>query len=221
MMIEAIDLSSANPVDPDFARVKSAGIEAVYLRASDGAGWADPVFARRGKAALAAGLDVGAYHFLRARHLRPQDAVEQVREFHALAIAAGVTLAPALDVEDEPHGEPYTPAELLAGVLAALGELEACFCVRPLLYTYHAFVASRSELRGSAELGAYPLWIADYGGLPAPRVPPPWSADGWAAWQYAAGAASSRGRVDGVIGDVDRSRFKSLTRLAESFPDSI
>ena len=58
-----IDLSHWQaPVD--FARAKSAGIAAVILKATQGSDWIDVAFAQRFAAANAAGLLVGAYHFL-------------------------------------------------------------------------------------------------------------------------------------------------------------
>src|ERR1700751_5579262 len=58
-----IDLSHWQaPVD--FAQAKSAGIVAVILKATQGSNWIDVTFKGRYAAASAAGLLVGAYHFL-------------------------------------------------------------------------------------------------------------------------------------------------------------
>src|SRR5437879_13829039 len=61
-----IDLYHGNKVSVDFSVIKSAGVAAVILKATQGTGFVDPTFAPRPAQARAAGLLVGAYHCLDA-----------------------------------------------------------------------------------------------------------------------------------------------------------
>src|SRR5260370_28735257 len=97
-----IDLSHWE-VTPDFEEVKAFGIAAVILKASQGENHIDPTFVPRAKAAIAAGLLVGAYHFLDA-----SNPILQAGPF--LAVAEPVAPLLALDFEPNPASQP-TPAQ--------------------------------------------------------------------------------------------------------------
>jgi GH25 family lysozyme M1 (1,4-beta-N-acetylmuramidase) len=85
-----IDLSHWQaPVD--FVRAKSAGIAAVILKATQGLYWIDGTFATRFAAATAAGLLVGAYHFL-------DNSAPGLQVENFLSVAEGCPLL-ALDAE--------------------------------------------------------------------------------------------------------------------------
>jgi lysozyme len=58
-----------------------------------------------------------------------------------------------------------------------LAVVEPALGVRPILYTGPVFW----QRNLSADFGAYPLWIAEYG-VDAPRVPPGW--ERWHLWQW-------------------------------------
>lgn len=81
--------------------------------------------------------------------------------------------------------------------------------LKPFVYGYPGFLDAVPELVSSTELARYPLWIADYA-LQRPMepwVPRPWKT--WSAWQYAAGDHRGRvGRLEGVLTNVDRNRFR-------------
>src|ERR1700758_3489830 len=61
-----IDIYHGDKVSVDFSVVKSKGIAAVILKATQGIGFVDPAFAQRLADARAAGLLIGAYHFMDA-----------------------------------------------------------------------------------------------------------------------------------------------------------
>ena len=58
-----IDLYHGDNVNVDFSVIRSENIDAVILKASQGT-WTDPTFLERVQEVRAAGLLVGAYHFL-------------------------------------------------------------------------------------------------------------------------------------------------------------
>jgi lysozyme len=51
-------------------------------------------------------------------------------------------------------------------------------------------------------LAACPLWVPEYTSAAEPSAIPPQVWKAWTLWQY-----TESGSVDGVTGDVDRSRF--------------
>jgi len=97
-----IDLSHWQaPVD--FSRAKEAGIIAVILKATQGAQWIDATFAQRFAAATAAGLLVGAYHFL-------DDSPPKQQAEHFLSVAEDCPVL-ALDAEPNEIGGTVTVAQ--------------------------------------------------------------------------------------------------------------
>lgn len=176
------------------------------------------------RGASAAGLPVAVYHYVRGRW----PARTQLKVMREVIEAAGVPLVfAALDFEGAPrrqgrdgHGAwlPPNPAcdvtteEVLDVLEAMRADLESCH--RVVMYTgvaWHWYVAQRPELAARAARWAdVPLWTAHYTSASAPRLPvdaagkgAPWSR--WTIWQY-----SSKGRIEGIRGDVDLNRVREL-----------
>ena len=80
----------------NFVSAKAAGITAVILKATQGSRWIDKTFTMRYAAAHAAGLLVGAYHFL--------DNSPPERQVKHLLSVAGDCRVLALDAEPQRHG---------------------------------------------------------------------------------------------------------------------
>lgn len=198
--LEGIDVSGHQPV-VDFKRVRAAGISFVYVKATEGVSFTDKKAASHGKGARDAGLELGAYHYLRVRR-GAQDAAKQAGEFLRVYRAIGCTLIPAIDVETDGN-EGRTHAEYLEAVRQARVVLEDALGMAPFIYTYPGFWAGAGALRAANDLAACPLWIASYTKR-GPTIPPPWTAA--TMWQYAAGKGVL-GTVDGVPGYVDRNRL--------------
>lgn len=196
--IQGIDVSIYQG-EIDFARVRSAGIEAVYVRGSVGGSRTDERFAQNVQAAKAAGLSVGAYAYITAR--TPAQARAQAQRFAALLDGLSLPLRPAADF----NVEGLSRAQANAVALAYLSELKAATGVTPLLYTN----ASSAQNLWSEALTAYPLWVADYNKVSEPQVRGKWS--GWAGWQH-----SNTGRVAGIQGDVDLDVFTEAVFSANS-----
>ncbi len=93
-----LDISGHNG-EVDFAKVKAAGIEGVFLKCSEGDSYLAPKFLPNYEQALAAGLKVGAYHFLRANKLLA--AAKEGRWFGQCCQGLNLELGLALDVEHE------------------------------------------------------------------------------------------------------------------------
>lgn len=69
--MKGIDISSYQK-NVDFNQVKNCGIEIVILKASEGKTWQDTTFKDKYNNAKAAGLKVGAYHFLRGNSVQDE-----------------------------------------------------------------------------------------------------------------------------------------------------
>jgi GH25 family lysozyme M1 (1,4-beta-N-acetylmuramidase) len=190
-----VDLSNNNGT-PDFGRIKAAGIEGVWLKASEGVSFVDQTFHTRALAARKAGLRVGAYHFARP-DVNSLHAGDEAEAFCRVVSTAGVgrrDLRPVLDYERlRPRGANETwIRDWNHTVRKRLG-------VGPLFYSYPALVSS---LQLKTPVG-YGLWLASYGrddGTEHPfTVPAPWRKT--VAHQF-----TSRATVAGAPGLVDLSR---------------
>lgn len=175
----------------NFTRVKDAGIEAVYIRAGEGANITDRYFERNYENAKAAGLKYGFYHYVTARTV--SEAEEQADFFAALIRSKPYDLKAAMDFENLSG---LTADEAVAIAKAYLERLEQRSGHTPAVYSdaYDARTVWRSNLT------KYPLWVADYG------VREPGSIGGWSSWsgfQY-----SDKGAVSGISGHVDLDYFR-------------
>lgn len=178
---------------PDWAAVRASGVAGVYLRAAEGkdadehpGGYS---FAHHRQAAADAGLLVGAYQYLRARH---RGAWQADLLLELLGDTRPGELPPVVDVETL-DGRPAVEVQAclidwVARARAVLGRL-------PVVYTYPDFW--QRELHGAvlSEVADCPLWIAHYG-VKEPIVPKPWSR--YALWQH-----SGDGRCPGIEGPCD------------------
>lgn len=195
---------------PDWAAVLASGVVGVYLRAFEGK---DPdehgpggySFETHRRAALKAGLLVGAYQYLRARH---PGAWQADLLCEALGDLGPGELPPAVDCE-ELDGRPVV--EVQACLLAWVQRARAILGRDPVLYTGPAFWTAQLHGQVLSELAACPLWLAAY--LPTqPPAPRPWART--ALWQY-----TGSGTVAGVAGACDVSLWQgdedSLRAFAE------
>jgi len=167
----------------------------VYLKATEGGDRIDEMFERNIRLAHGYGLKVGSYHFF-----RPRTSVEhQLRNFMAQCLPGEQDLIPMVDVESD--GGLSTEA-FCDSLMAFLRIMEVAYRQRPLIYTYRNFY--NKHLVG--KLDNYQLMIAMY------TDEPPVLADGrdYTLWQYTA-----KGRIVGVNGYVDKSRFMGRHGLRE------
>lgn len=213
-MIEGIDISNAQPLGIDWKAVKASGITFAYAKASEGTGYIDPKFSHHVAGAKAAGLLTGAYHYLRVRAGKLQDADKQADGFCDVYLAAGCELLPMLDCE--PTGNAgATPAEWLAAIRMWVDRIRTRLGCDPVLYTYPGFWAGLGKTVATSDVAALKLWIAHYTPAPHPTVPLPWKT--WTVWQYAADAGVI-GQVNGVPGHVDRDKLADIADLMRPLP---
>lgn len=195
--VQLVDLSNNNAGPIDFRAMKRAGTFGMLHKVTEGVGYVDPFWPERARAARAAGLHVGGYHFA-----RPDGSpLPQARLFAAkLGPVGRRDLHPALDLEtNDGH---LSPAHLFQWARGFGDEVHRITGCRVLWYTYPAFLA---EQGWTSQLGnGAGLWIAAYGpndghdhGLAGVDLSP---------WRHAvAHQYTSTGQCPGVTGHVDLS----------------
>lgn len=171
----------------------------VYVKATEGVGYTDPRFYANVLGARGAGFDVGAYHFARLDSgvNAQDDAQAEVDAFLEAVDRTSCNLRPCLDIElgGIKRRDPRWCRDWIS---VAIGRVRNATELLPVIYT--GYWTMRWVYRGGDPLGQArmcPLWQAEYtnGKRPRKKIP------GWEPliWQH-----TSKGRVEGVPGRVDR-----------------
>jgi lysozyme len=189
-MTWGIDVSN-HQASASLGIAKNAGCSFVFAKATEGLTYKDTAFSNFRATAARLGLPFGAYHFG-----RPQPGRAAKDEAAAFLAAVGTVndgeLPCVLDLENT--GLP--PKSTTAWALEWLATVERATGVRPLLYSYTAFI--QDHLFPDKALAGYPLWLANYRSISSPpSAPMPWKS--WALWQHTSAAS-----VPGIPGDADR-----------------
>ncbi len=204
-MIEGIDVSSNNGT-VNWQQVATSGIQRVGIRADVGLNSIDPKLYENANGARGVGLDFYVYGVCYPRmNGRPQDADKQAKQLASLHSSVGATLPPAVDVEPSADDRGAHGSEWRDAVCMYMQILQSETGTIPILYTVASWWDSIPDLRDATEFASYPLWVADYEAKPNPSVPKLWN-NAWTGWQYAGGAGVI-GRIPGVNGAVDRTRW--------------
>ncbi|RCX22618.1 lysozyme [Fontibacillus phaseoli] len=177
----------------NWPKVKADGISFAFIKATQGTAWVDPQFKVNASGAKAAGLLIGAYHFMDAAIL--ESAKQQARHFAKTIQASGIRfdLPPVMDYENNPAG--LSKSQINAVADAFLKEVQKLTGIVPIIYTGNAFAQQFQP-----SLGQYPLWVARYSSN-VPYDVPAWNR--WDFWQY-----SDSGKVAGIAGNVDLNEYK-------------
>lgn len=176
----------------NWKQVRADGRTFAFIKATQGTKRVDPQFVTNARGAKAAGLLIGAYHFVDATSSAA--AREEAQHFVKTLESAGVEfdLPPVMDYENNPGG--LSKAMLNAVAVAFLNEVEKLTGRQPMIYTGNSFAQNFDS-----SLGKYPIWIARYSSK-VPNDVPAWSK--WDIWQY-----SDAGKVLGITGNVDLNEF--------------
>lgn len=177
----------------DWAKLRSQGANFAYIKATDGGDHLDPMFRKNWRAAEAAGLKRGAYHFF----YWCRTAGEQADWFIRNVPRVEGALPPVIDVEW--NGESRcrkrpSRAKVLEKMQVFMDKLEAHYGQRPIIYTAPDFYAD--NLKG--QFLDYPFWLRSVAAHPSKRYP----GRKWVFWQY-----SGSGLSHGVRGKIDLNAF--------------
>lgn len=189
----------------DFAAVREAGMQFVFIKATEGGSYVDPRFADNWQNATTAGLNVGVYHYFRASSSTPAEQRDNiVRTLHSVAFDPATHVL-AIDIETSRNTD-ATPAQMADNAFELLQLLEGEEVLKgqlPLIYcdnnTWRYYLDAQRH-----DFSRYGLWIANWN-VDTPTLPDTWQQTGkeWCFWQY-----SSKGRVAGIEGEVDLDRAR-------------
>ena len=154
MPVQGIDVSNWQG-DIDWDKVRAAGTQFAFIKATEGGDYLDPKFARNWQAAKRVGIPRGAYHMVywcRAAH-------EQALWFILNVPNDPDALPPVLDLEWNGHSRSCPkriPTKLaLEKIKIMLEVMESHTGKRPIIYTDVAF--HREVLEG--QLPGYNFWL--------------------------------------------------------------
>lgn len=182
--VKGIDLSAHNGL-VNFAEVAADSVEFVYLKATEGETFRDPLFILNYAKARDEGLRVGAYHFFRF------DCEGWRQSYNLLQTIEGLhlDLPIAIDVEENGNPDAIQTDEIVRNLRSMVDYLCASGH-RVVIYTnkngFRRFIRGRFD--------DVPLWLCSF-------TDPPIHGQ-WTLWQH-----SHRGHVKGVGGPVDLDTF--------------
>ena len=187
--VDGIDVSHHNGTIKWNEVAKNRKIKFVYVKATEGRSHKDTKFSQNVKGARKAGMEVGAYHFLKS-----SSAEAQFRFFQKTIQGKDLTLLPMVDIEEEGIGN-MSP-ERLRAVLSEFCRLaKEKYGSYPILYTQaHIY---RNVL--AKDFSNYTIWISGYGYRPYTG-----NKGKVDIWQF-----TERGKVKGIKGYVDLDRFEN------------
>jgi len=178
----------------DWGRVKKAGIEFAFIKATEGGDRLDDRFGENWQGAKAAGLERGAYHFY--YFCRP--AAEQAAWFIANVPKTEEALPPVLDMEwnhESPTCKLRPPAdEVRREMRTFLTLIERHYGKRPIIYTTIDFF----DRNGLGEFKKYPFWLRSVAAHPDEK----YGQHPWIFWQY-----TGTGIIPGIDSPTDINVF--------------
>lgn len=195
-----IDLSAHNGV-VDFDSISDAGIDFVYLKASEGASFRDMSFATNYAGARRTGIKAGAYHFFRF------DRDGRSQADNLLDAVAGCKLDLPLAIDVEESWNPAAPStEIIVERLRTMVAHLRSAGHNVVIYTNKTgdarFLRNNFDNTSTDDPE---LWICSFTDPPLTRRP-------WALWQH-----SHRGSVPGVKGSVDLNTFNGNRTMWEAW----
>jgi len=174
---------------------ENAKMAYVYLKATEGGDNIDDKYQRNIDLAHKYGMMVGAYHFYRPK--TPQ--AVQLKNFMAQCVPAEQDLIPMIDIETKSG---LATQQFCDSLFKFLDLVEKAYRCKPLIYTGANFYDH--YLMG--KLDEYMVMIAQY----TPQEPVLKDGRDITMWQY-----TGKGRINGVNGYIDKSRFMGNHKLKE------
>ena len=188
---------SHHDVISDWAALKSA-TSGLYMKATEGATYVDPMLDSYTKSALGAGLPVGFFHYFWPT-ADTASAENQATHFYRAIQSYAYSFYPAVDVEETNN---LTAAQISAATLRFCQTFEKLSGHSLLIYCSRNF--ADKYLTDSA-LSKYGLWVADYNGS-EPTKAGVWKS--YAMWQY-----TNRASLPGVPNPMDANHATSAIVL--------
>ena len=195
-MIKGIDISNWQG-NIDFSKVKKAGYEIAYIKATEGEHTLDKNFNTNYANAKASGINIGFYHFLHGN----ENGKTQAEWMYSNIKDKEFQCKIAIDVEVTDGANADTLSQIVCDFAETIKSLTGKEVV---LYTYTSFLGANLN----SSIDKYPLWIAEYG------VNKPNISRNYIGWQYA-----DNGQVGGCPnGNTDLDYFTEEIYIANSMP---
>lgn len=191
--VQGIDVSHhQGPID--WALVKKASIDFVYIKASEGGDFTDPRFEANWRGAGEQRIRRGAYHFFTLC----REGEKQADNFISVVPVDKTALPPAIDLEYTGNcADPGRRQNFDTEIEIFYRKIKARYGTTPVIYTTYEFDALHDLSPYAAR-----LWIRDIFRQPDTKYD-------WTFWQY-----TNRLRVPGISAPVDGNVFRrSKARL--------
>lgn len=174
----------------DWRRVSQVDLQFVYIKATEGSDFKDPMFEENWQAAARARIGRGAYHFFTPCRSGEDQAANFIRSVPLDA----QSLPPVLDAEFIKNcADAARAIDVQREISRFILRLQKHFGKPVTIYTTYDFM----KLFPLAEFATNPIWIRSIYAAPAGEP----SKD-WLIWQY-----KNRGQVAGIKGYVDMNVF--------------
>jgi lysozyme len=196
----------------DFTTLAMHGVWGVVHKATQGTRYVDKLFGERISAALAAGMCVGAYHFLDSSNATEQ-AAAFVETVNSLKLTPHDGFLLAADFEKPPSGNHASLQQLYEFMSyvdkhSPPGTLSVCYSSDLIRETLKPTTAGHvaDDMRGVMDFfRQHGLWLAEYG--PHENTPWPWKLADQPEikpflWQF-----SETGHLPAILGKVDCNFF--------------
>ncbi len=198
----------------DWAKVKEAGIEFVFVRignrgyGQEGSLNTDPMYMQNIAGAKAVGIDVGVYFYSQA--INEAEAVEEANYVLNLLDGMELDYPVVFDeeyvIEAEARTDGIEAEQFTKNTIAFCETIEAAG-YEPMIYATMKWEAYALEME---KIDDYPIWYADY--EPYPQTP-----YDFRIWQYTA-----EGYVNGITGPVDLNlEFVPIEERADEILESM
>lgn len=199
----------------DWHQVAASGISFAFIKATQNS--MDKRFLDNVIGAKAAGVLVGAYHYMDDSVTTADQAKAAAQVFYtAIQAAGGVKVFDLPFVMDyESNKNNLNKATITMVAKSFLNEIYRLTGVIPMVYTYPSFISNFSGLNH------YPLWIARYSATQKPVDAAGWTR--WTFWQYSDGSEggvlpNGTRKINGISGSVDLNEFDgTIDELKERY----
>lgn len=185
--MKGIDISMHNG-SIDFKKVKGDGFNIVIIKATEGVNYVDPLLNQYYEGAKSAGFNIGFYHFMSEKTSPTQQAIDFWKHIKDKKF----NIMPTLDIETNKMGR--TRIEISNRCLEFLDKFKALSGMKCMIYTGAYFGRDLLDDR----VKKYKGWIAHYG------VSKPIDT----GFEVVGHQYTSKGRVNGINGNVDLDTFK-------------
>lgn len=173
----------------------SKSVDFIIIKASEGDWRDDPEMKAYRELAAKHKIPCGFYHFYRSNKDPKAQADDFIRMVGKIQPGEIKHVFCDWETEDDPNdGADIDEVEKFLSIV------ENHFGFVPAIYGGTAFL---KEQNIPARFNRYPLWVAHYTSLPAPRIPAPW--DKCMIWQYTDSAT-----VKGMGNKCDHNRFNTV-----------